>query len=360
MPESPPTSTFSSKTCDITCISYEELTSGTAHQLCTKLQQGFGTGGLGIVTISDVPGLSQLRARLLPMAAQLASLPEAVLTGLEDPDSNHNFGWARGKEALEDGRPDLNKGSFYANPTVDRHTEDKHLLSMYPGFCRPNIWPANDLPELREAFRELGLLIIHVGCLLADHCGRMVAEHFPGTSADRLHNSIASSPCSKGRLLHYYPSHATSVAEASWCGWHTDVSSLTGLTSAMYLQNGQEVQNSDPAAGLYIRSSSGEVVKACIPHDHLAFQMGEAMQVHSGGFFKATPHCVRGAGGKESSGMSRNTFAVFIQPRWDEQMDIPPAAISANINVAHWTPNVTFGEFSEHKFQQYSQISVRG
>ena len=73
---------------------------------------------------------------MTPLARVLQSLPEAVLTGLEDPDSNYNFGWARGKEALEDGRPDLNKGSFYANPIVDVKTEDEHLLSTYPGFCR--------------------------------------------------------------------------------------------------------------------------------------------------------------------------------------------------------------------------------
>ena len=47
----------------------------------------------------------------------------------------------------------------------------------------------------------------------------------------------------------------------------------------MYLRNGQEVSNPDPAAGLYIRSPSGVVVQARIPPDHLAFQMGEAMQV---------------------------------------------------------------------------------
>ena len=35
-------------------------------------QQGFGDEGLGIVTISGVPGFAELRARLLPMAAQLA------------------------------------------------------------------------------------------------------------------------------------------------------------------------------------------------------------------------------------------------------------------------------------------------
>lgn len=47
----------------------------------------------------------------------------------------------------------------------------------------------------------------------------------------------------------------------------------------MYLRDGREVSNPDPAAGLYIRSPSGAVVQARIPPDHLAFQMGEAMQV---------------------------------------------------------------------------------
>lgn len=47
----------------------------------------------------------------------------------------------------------------------------------------------------------------------------------------------------------------------------------------MYLRHGQEVSNPDPAAGLYICSPSGKVVQARIPPDHLAFQMGEAMQV---------------------------------------------------------------------------------
>lgn len=47
----------------------------------------------------------------------------------------------------------------------------------------------------------------------------------------------------------------------------------------MYFQNGEEVESPDSAAGLYIRDRSGHAVKANIPSDHIAFQMGEAMQV---------------------------------------------------------------------------------
>ncbi len=54
----------------------------------------------------------------------------------------------------------------------------------------------------------------------------------------------------------------------------------------------------------------------CIPPDCIAYQMGQAMQVHSGGLLQATPHCVRGPmSSAAAAGVSRNTFAVFMQPR---------------------------------------------
>lgn len=68
--------------------------------------------------------------------------------------------------------------------------------------------------------------------------------------------------------------------EGDWCGWHTDHGSLTGLTSALYMKGDDIVPSPDPQAGLYIRArQGGEVTQVCIPSDHIAFQMGEAMQV---------------------------------------------------------------------------------
>ena len=54
-----------------------------------------------------------------------------------------------------------------------------------------------------------------------------------------------------------------------------------GLLSALYTRNGEIVANPDPASGLYITKCDGHPVKAPIPEDHIAFQMGEAMQVDS-------------------------------------------------------------------------------
>merc|ERR1712137_347256 len=107
----------------------------------------------------------------------------------------------------------------------------------------------------------------------------------------------------KGRLLHYFPLDEKAALEAaensdvsSWCGWHKDHGALTGLTSAMYLdKDGNPIPNPDPSAGLYIKQRHGGIVQALCPPDHLAFQIGEAAQIHSGGILQATPHSVRGA-----------------------------------------------------------------
>lgn len=63
-----------------------------------------------------MPGFPAARQRLLPLAAALAALPQAAKARLEDADSNYNVGWSHGKEALDGGKLDSRKGSFYANP----------------------------------------------------------------------------------------------------------------------------------------------------------------------------------------------------------------------------------------------------
>jgi hypothetical protein len=47
----------------------------------------------------------------------------------------------------------------------------------------------------------------------------------------------------------------------------------------MYMRDGQEVVNTDANSGLYVRDRLGQVVRVQIRRDHIAFQIGEAMQV---------------------------------------------------------------------------------
>lgn len=45
--------------------------------------------------------------------------------------------------------------------------------------------------------------------------------------------------------------------------------------------------------------------------------------------------------------MSRATLAVFMQPQWDEPMDLPPGVVPEEVEVGAWTPGLDFGAFTE-------------
>lgn len=90
-------------------------------------------------------------------------------------------------------------------------------------------------------------------------------------------------------------------------------------------------------SGLYIRTRGGELTKVSIPVESLAFQTGEALELVTGGRLKATPHCVRVVAGGGAETISRETFALFMQPDTEQR-------ISAS---------ETFGQFSKRVFAEH-------
>ena len=191
------------------------------------------------------------------------------------------------------------------------------------------------------------------------------------------------SKCCKARLLHYFATDETndssntdSVDEgksvddtqfSNWCGWHNDHGSLTGLVPAMYHdKDGNIVQCPDEEAGLYIKSRNGDLVgPVSLPENALAFQVGETMQVHTGGWLNATPHAVRGC---NKSGISRSTFAVFMEPEYHSSLNLPAGrsvsdtqcekaekALPKTVRTlrSRWKLGMNFGEFSDATFAAF-------
>ena len=328
-----------------------------ANALGRAIEEAYGPGGLGILTVDGVPGVAELRSRLLPLASRLAALDGAALARLEDPESSYSVGWSHGKEILEGGVPDTLKGSFYANPLVNRPTEDEALMREHPSYCRPNRWPTEEIPELEEALMELGSLVVRVGELVGVLCDDYLADR--GVRGARsLGRIIRESTATKARLLHYFPPPAAPAGgggggddAAKWCGWHLDHGSLTGLVSGMFMRGDEQVASPDPSAGLYIRDRSGATRKVSFLPTQLAFQIGQTSQVHSGGELVATPHCVRGASSGGAAGVARNSFAIFMQPRWDEPMDLPEGVTTSD--VGQWREGANFGEFTTRTISEY-------
>jgi hypothetical protein len=270
---------------------------------------------------------------------------------LESPDSHYLVGWSCGKETLKSGIYDTLKGSYYVNCAPAFASTRASVAAAYPSFpeyTAPNVWPpSNLLPFFEETFRQLCDLIVETAVLVARACDTYAVAKVEGYEPGYLEHVVKSSVSTKARLLHYFPPSSPSSTlstnpsstetpatadDDDWCATHLDHGCLTGLTSAMFVDEAAhppllpsstsisslpslpELPSSpDPAAGLYIRSRADVVTKVSIPRDCLGFQTGEALEVITKGKFRAVPHFVKGAAAKGGK-VARNTLAVFTQP----------------------------------------------
>lgn len=345
---------FSTVSRQVVVLDYPQLIS--SRNLFAKIEEAYSPDGLGILFVRNIPQWNERRASLLPLARSLALLPQEELKKLELPEVGYAVGWSHGKEKFM-GQPDVSKGSFYANPEND-YPKSKD------GAYHQNVWPKQALPELEPAFKSLGATIIKTGSLLARHIDKYVASKVKSYAEGTLFNIVTKEAAAIGRLLHYFPQ----TGEAnSWCGWHNDHGALTGLTSSMYLKedSGVEVpasQVSSPNTGLFIMARNGDTVKGAIPSDCAAFQIGEAAEILSSGWLHATPHSVKSE--SNSKGISRNTFAVFMQPGPKYRLGTGPSQDLLKQLAERYqevpalgtrfTPGCSFGEFHTKTIKAYS------
>ncbi|KAB8073658.1 Clavaminate synthase-like protein [Aspergillus leporis] len=322
-------------------VSLQDLIDGSVS--FDTLTEAFGPSSLGIIIVKDLnPCFQRLRAQVLSNASHLAALPNDELESLTSPSAKYLVGWSCGKETLRSGHFDTLKGSYYLNCAF---YQDSSLAGApatnFPDlseYTAPNIWPSpTSLPSFRDSLEELCSLIIDTAALVARACDRYAGENIEGYKAGYLEHVVRSSLTTKARLLHYFPAPPEATEEENdddWCATHLDHGCLTGLTSAMFVDEAEGLKGEedggvlrelgtspDPKAGLYIQSRTGQVVKVNIPRDCLAFQTGEALQLITKGKFRAVPHFVKGARADRGKRIARNTLAVFTQPNLEEEVE---------------------------------------
>lgn len=331
-------------------ISYSSLLA-PSPTLTHSIEKAFGSGPdcLGIIIVRDLPSeYPKLRERLLKFAYAFAQLDEQVRERYADSKSRYSFGWSHGKEIMN-GKPDTLKGSYYANPVIDAPSVHPTLQKAYPEYYGVNIWPKDEkgIEGFESAFKDLGSFVFDAGVKLAAACQPFASPYLTDVSLS-LSNLIRSSQTNKARLLHYFPPSPQNPLPAedepidNWCGFHVDHSLLTGLCSALYIQNlpgnpAKAIPSPSPSSGLYIQARDGELTKVTIPPDCLAFQTGEALELATAGRLRATPHFVRVGAGNDGEHVSRETFALFMQPDVNQRI----------------SETETFGEFSKRIFNDH-------
>mmetsp|Transcript_9044 Transcript_9044/g.13545 ORF Transcript_9044/g.13545 Transcript_9044/m.13545 type:complete len:384 (+) Transcript_9044:98-1249(+) len=319
-----------------TVVNFQDLNS--KKDLMVQIEKAFGYEGLGIIAVTGIPEVEALRTALFKDGYKFANLDNMTKKKYEHKQSFYSFGWSHGKEKLQ-GHPDYSKGSYYNNPLTNTPFATKEMINKLPAFATPNIWPDKDIPSLEKNFMTLGQLVVKVGILVARRCDEYISSKSKTYEKGRMERMISKNEVCKARLLHYFPVQRQEAQKSvdkkeesfsDWCGWHNDHSSLTGLVTGQFVdtKTGKFIKCPDPKAGLYIRSRKGQLFHVVLPEgdknihsgNTVLFQIGETSQIHSGGILQATPHSVRGA---NIPNISRESFAVFMQPAWDELMDTP-------------------------------------
>ncbi len=160
----------------------------------------------------------------------------------------------------------------------------------------PNKWP-DGLPELRDAIRTYWR-----------HCDR-VAHTLLRVLIEQLQVDPAflqtafSYPLTNMTLLHY--PGVTSTQTASGIHPHKDTDVLTILAP-------------DPVGGLELRTRhSDQWIPVTAPADGLIVNIGDMLELWSGGHYVSTPHRVLHA-----SAQDRYSFPYFMVPRYD--VDVAP------------------------------------
>lgn len=233
----------------------------------------------------------------------------------------------------------------------------------------------------KDAATHLGKIMHEVVVLLAKHIDAMTLTRVNGYSNNLLFDAMKDTEKVKGRLLYYYPLEKNvctinnnATKEDTWIGWHNDSGFLTSLAGDLYVDDSTgrilDEQDVDPEAGLYVMDRSGESIHVTIPQDCMAVQIGECLQLLTGGVVVATPHCVRGprAGWNPHSSIkvARISHPCFIDSKPTFRLSMPAGCSREDVIRAgsgmgkvpplenRWIEDgMTFGDFLQKSFEKY-------
>ena len=311
-------------------IDYDALLNSTDEKAVeAAVASAFGPNGLGVLAVTNVPAaLTAKRRRLLRLGQKLGTLPDDVLKQYERPELCYCAGWSRGREKFR-GQLDVAKGSWYANGLYrDAAAGDAHLRERYPESTTEPQWPSPDLlgDSLEDAFRDLSRDLHALSRHVLRRCDAVAerALRKRGVAYETtLSEVVDRSRLHVGRLLHYFPRDAS----GTWCGWHNDNSIITALAPALFYDAAGSEVPAPPGAGLTALSRSGSEHRVAPPRGSVLFQIGEAAQILTAGALMATPHAVHAG---ELASCSREAFALFVEPAWDEPLDVPRGCARAD------------------------------
>lgn len=295
---------------EIPVIDVEDLRQGASTErraaAVAAIRLGFGKFGLLYLRGAAVTPFGPLYDRF----DAFTSRPRADKERFNRPDIWYQRGWTPPNTEIavaSTGQPDF-KECWFAAPVP----MDPVAVTNFPETHCANIWPDGaDASEFAERYERLGGELQAAGIVVLE-----AAAEALGLPRDAFTSRAAGGPHVL-RLLKYLPLTEAQVASGVlWGEEHTDFNLITLLPGGRFQDPAGAVAASpDPASGLYLRTRpteaapAGERVKGTAPPGCLVVQVGQQLEILTGGTFLATPHVVTAP---STPGWSRLSAAHFV------------------------------------------------
>ncbi len=330
-----------SATPSIPTVDLHDLTSGDKGRLraaAESIREGFGEYGLLYVRSHGID--PKLLDAYYDAFLRVTSKPEADKRRLARPDIWYQRGWTppNTEQAVAGGgQPDFKECYFAAALAAD-----PEAASTNPQIYADNVWPDGD-DDFRENYLAMGRALHAAGVALLRGCATALGL---GPSAFTI--QVEGGP-HVTRALRYLPLDAAQVEEGIlWGEEHTDFNLLTLLPGGRFLDPaGRRCPPPDPGSGLYLRTRGspehpgGQMVHGKPPDGCIVAQVGQQLEILTGGTFLATPHVVTAP---KTPGYSRLSSAHFVHLH-PYRMLFPMESFRTPETVRAYSPPVLAGTY---------------
>ena len=305
-----------------------------AHE---ALRVGFGQYGLVYVRNHHLS--AEALDRYYDRFVALTARPEAEKRKLARADLWFQRGWTPPNTehaVIASGQPDF-KECYFAAPMP----LDEECALQYPEMYAANVWP--DDPEFAAPYLDVGRKMHEVGVALLRGCAAalgMPIETFEAKTRGGPHVT---------RALRYLPLNEAQVKQnVLWGEEHTDFNLLTILPGGRFMDpNGVRCAPPDEGSGLYLRTRpstahpSGVLLHGRAPAGCMVAQVGQQLEILTGGTFLATPHVITAP---KTPGYSRLSSAHFVHLH-PHQLLFPLEPFRTRETIMAYSPPVLAGTY---------------
>lgn len=268
-----------------------------------------GYGDFGLVAMAGHGISPELIDAFFGAYLRFTQQPDEAKAKLNLPDIWYQRGWTppnTERAVVAGGQPDF-KECYFAAP----EPLDPIAASFYPEILADNVWPDHGFSDFQAHFLDVGHRLHAVGLLLLRGAERALGLDegtFDAITQGAAHNT---------RALRYLPlTQSEADAGILWGEEHTDFNLLTILGGGRFFaSDGSPVPRPDDRAGLYLRTRPtadaprGRMIRGVPPEGHLVSQVGQQLEILTGGTFLATPHVIKAP---QTPGVQRTSLAHFI------------------------------------------------